>query len=167
MKRYPLPLHFKRSANDEKARRYEQVQLDFNRSVFDADEAANYTTEVVEGEEEEERRLDPRSVPRVPYVLRTLMSAVRNIQLYPPESKTIADSLRDVHEALEVVLDHNEQLHLSQAQRLLLANGQRLDVTRFHMLATTFLKLLTRLELQGIVFRRGVTREEIRRLFPF
>jgi diguanylate cyclase (GGDEF)-like protein len=159
-----LAYHFKRSANDEKARRYEQVQLDFNRSVFDADEAANYTTEVVEGEEEEERRLDPRSVPRVPYVLRTLMSAVRNIQLYPPESKTIADSLRDVHEALEVVLDHNEQLHLSQAQRLLLANGQRLDVTRFHMLATTFLKLLTRLELQGIVFRRGVTREEIRRL---
>jgi diguanylate cyclase (GGDEF)-like protein len=159
-----LAYHFKRSANDEKARRYEQVQLDFSKSVFDADEAANYTTEVLEGEEEEERRLDPHSVPRVPYVLRTLMSAVRNIQLYPPESKTIADALRDVHEALEVILDNNERLHLSQAQRVLLANGQRLDIARFHMLASSFLKLLTRLELQGIVFQRGVTREEIRRL---
>jgi diguanylate cyclase (GGDEF)-like protein len=159
-----LAYHFKRSANEEKARRYEQVQLDFSKAVFDADEAAHYTTQVVEGEEVEERRLDPRSVPRVPYVLRTFMSAVRNIQLYPPESKTIADAMRDVHEALEVILDNNERLHLSQAQRVLLANGQRLDVTRFQMLANSFLKLLTSLELQGIVFQRGVARDEIRRL---
>ncbi|UCC73699.1 MAG: diguanylate cyclase [Gemmatimonadota bacterium] len=159
-----LAYHFKRSANQEKARRWEQAQLDFSKSVFDADEAAQYTTEALETEEEEERRLDPKSVPRVPYVLRTFMSAVRNIQLYPPESKTISDALRDVHEALEVILDMNERLHLSQAQRVLLANGQRLEVSRFHMLANSFLKLLTRFELQGIIFRRGVTRDEIRAL---
>ncbi len=159
-----LAYHFKRSANQEKAQRWEQVQADFSKSVFDPEEAERYTGDLLEAEEVEERRLDPKSVPRVPYVLRTFMSAVRNIQLYPPESKPIADALRDLHEALEVILDLNESLHLSHAQRILLANGQRLDTSRFHMLAASFLKLLTRLELQGIVFQRGVKREEVRAL---
>jgi HEAT repeat protein len=157
-----LAYHFKRSANQEKAQRYEQVQVDMSSAVFDAEEAAQYTGEVVETEEETEKRLDPGSIPRVPYVLRTLMSVVRNVQLYPPESKSITDALRDIHEALDAILETNERLHLSQAQRILLANGQRLEVARFHMLASSFLKLLTRFDLQGIVFERGVSREELR-----
>ncbi|HSG82292.1 MAG TPA: HEAT repeat domain-containing protein, partial [Gemmatimonadota bacterium] len=159
-----LAYHFKRSANQDKAQLYEQLQLDTSRSVFDADEAATYSEELVETEGEAERRLEPESIPRVPYVLRTFMSAVRNIQLYPPDSQTIAEALREVHEAIDVILTVNEELHLAHAQRLLLANGQRLDVSRYTMLAKSFIGLLTRAELQGIVFRREVTREEIRAL---
>jgi diguanylate cyclase (GGDEF)-like protein len=162
-----LAYHFKRAENQEKAKRYEQVQLGANYSVFDADEAASYTGEVVEVEPDEvetESRLDPESIPRVPFVLRTLMSTVRNIQLYPPESKSIAEALRDLHDAIDAILDTNERLHLSQAQRALLANGQRLDVSRYSMLARSFIDLLTKTEIQGIIFKRGVTRDQIRDL---
>jgi diguanylate cyclase (GGDEF)-like protein len=159
-----LAYHFKRSANQEKARRYEQVQLSFGQSVFDADEAVNYSDEVIEAEAETERRLSGESLPRLPFVLRTFMSAVRNIQLYPPESKTIAEALREVHDAIDAILKVDERLHLAQAQRALLANGQRIDVSRFGMLARSFIDLLTRAELQGIVFKQDLSQEELRAL---
>ncbi len=159
-----LAYHFKRSANHEKARRYEQIQLAFNEAVFDADEAVDFTGELLAEELEAERKLEAESIPRVPYVLRTFMSAVRNIQLYPPDSRPIAEALREVRQAIEAILDKNEYLHLSHAQRFLLANGQRLDVSRYSMLAGSFLELLTRCELQGIVFRRALTADELRTL---
>jgi diguanylate cyclase (GGDEF)-like protein len=159
-----LAYHFKRSTNQEKARRYEQVQLAFNQTVFSPEEAAAYAGEFIEEELETERRLEPDSVRRVPEVLRTLASAVRNIQLYPSESKRIAQSLRDILDALSAILERNEQLHLAQAQHVLLVNGQRLDTSRFRALADSFLQLLTRAELQAIVFHQGITAEEIRAL---
>jgi len=159
-----LAYHFKRSANQEKARRYEQIQLASNEAVFDADEAVDLSGELLAEELEAERKLEAESIPRVPYVLRTFMSAVRNIQLYPPDSRPIAEALREVRQAIEAIVDKNEYLHLSHAQRFLLANGQRLDVSRYSMLAGSFLELLTRCELQGIVFRRALTADELRTL---
>ncbi len=157
-----LAYHFKRSANQEKARRYEQVQLAFNQTVFSPEEAAAYAGEFLEDEIETEQRLDKESLAHVPYFLRSLTSAIRSVQLYPAESKKITESLDSVYESLVAILAKNERLHLAQAQRVLLVNGQRLDVSRFTMLADTFIRLLTRSELQGIVIRRGVGGEEIR-----
>jgi diguanylate cyclase (GGDEF)-like protein len=159
-----LAYHFKRSANQEKARRYEQIQLAFNQTVFSPEEAAAYAGEFLEDEVEAEARLDPASIRQVPQVLRTIASAVRNIQLYPSESKRITQSLKTIVEALSIILENNEQFHLAQAQRVLLVNGQRLEASRFRALADSFLQLLTRAELQGIVFHQGVTAEEIRAL---
>ena len=157
-----LAYHFKRSANQEKARRYEQVQLAFNQTVFSPEEAAAYAGELLEDELETEPRLEKESLPHLPYFLRSLTSAVGAVQLYPSESKKITESLDSVHESLAAILAKNERLHLAQAQRVLLVNGQRLDVSRFTMLADSFLRLLTRSELQGVVLRRGVAGEEIR-----
>jgi diguanylate cyclase (GGDEF)-like protein len=159
-----LAYHFKRSANQEKARRYEQLQLVFNQTVFSPEEAAAYAGELLEDEVEAEPRLAPESIERVPYVLRSLTTAVRNTQLYPSESRRISQSLRAAQDALEEILAVNDHLHLAQAQRVLLVNGRRLDASRFTMLADSFLNLLTRSELQGIVFHRGVTPDEIRTL---
>ncbi len=159
-----LAYHFKRSANQEKAQRYDQVQIAFNQIVFSPEEAAIYAGEFLEEEVETERRLEAESIPRVPNVLRALTSTVRSIQLYPLESSRIAQSIDDVRTAIEDVLQKNERLHLAQAQRVLLVNGQRLDVSRYSILADTFRNLLTESELQGIVFHRGVTIEELRTL---
>jgi len=159
-----LAYHFKRSANQEKARRYEQVQLAFNQTVFSPEEAAAYAGEYLEDELETEQRLQVESLPRVPYVLRSIASAVRSVQLYPAESKKITESLDAVQESLAMILAKNDRLHLAQAQRVLLVNGQRLDTSQFSMLADSFLRLLTRSELQGIVFHHGVGPEEIRLL---
>ncbi len=159
-----LAYHFKRSANQQKAQRYEQVQLDFSQTVFNAAEAANYTGELIEDEGEAEKRLAPESIRLVPHVLRAIMSAARNIKLYPPESRTIAAALGQVKVAIVDILEIDERLHLSQAQRVLLANGQRLDITGYNVLVEAFLDILTRSELQGMVFFRGVTDSEIRAL---
>ncbi len=159
-----LAYHFKRSANQEKAQRYEQIQIAFNQTVFSPEEAAIYAGEFLEEEVETEKRLEPESIPRVPNVLRALTSTVRSIQLYPLESSRIAQSLDDVRAAVEEILQKNEHLHLAQAQRVLLANGQRLDVSRYSILADAFRSLLTESELQGVVFHRGLSAEELRAL---
>ena len=159
-----LAYHFKRSTNQEKARLYEQIQLDFSQTVFDPDEAANYTGEILEEDVETEKRLESESIHHVASVLRALMSAVRNIKLYPPESKAITEALDQVKAPIDKILESNEQLHLSQAQRVLLVNGQRLDITGFKALADSFLELLTWSELQGMAFRLSVTGAELRAL---
>ncbi len=159
-----LAYHFKRSANEEKARRYEQAQAAQDEAIYSPDEAPVYASEFLEEEADHETRLLPESVPRVPNVLRTLTSAVRNVQLYPLESKKITQSIEVLCKALEEILDRNERLHLSHTQRVLLVNGQRLDISRFSILADAFRDLLTRSDLQGIVFERGVTGEETRNL---
>jgi HEAT repeat protein len=156
-----LAYHFKRSSNQEKARRYERVQLAQSQMVFDPREAAEYTGEILESEVEEERRLVPESLPLVPDVLRAFTKAVRNIQLYPPESKAVMQSVTDVKVAVDSILTSNEWLHLSQEQRFLLANGQRIDVSEFSALSGAFLDLLTKAELKGMTLRRGLSDEEL------
>jgi diguanylate cyclase (GGDEF)-like protein len=156
-----LAYHFKRSSNQEKARRYERVQLAQSQMVFDPREAAEYTGEILESEVEEERRLIPESLRLVPDVLRAFTKAVRNIQLYPPESKAVIQSVTDVKVAVDAILASNEWLHLSQEQRFLLANGQRVDVSEFSALSGAFLDLLTKAELKGMTLRRGLSDEEL------
>jgi diguanylate cyclase (GGDEF)-like protein len=156
-----LAYHYKRSSNQEKARRYERAQLAQSQMVFDPREAAEYTGDIVEAEVEEERRLVPESLPLVPDVLRAFTKAVRNIQLYPPESKAVQQSVSEVKAATDAVLSSNEWLHLSQEQRFLFANGQRLDVSEFSALSDAFRELLTKAELKGMTLRQGLTDDEL------
>jgi diguanylate cyclase (GGDEF)-like protein len=158
-----LAYHFKRSANQDKARRYEKIQVAYTQSVFNADEAANYTGEILD-EVDTGPRLAPESLPLLPNVLRTFMSAVRNIRLYPPDSKAIPRSLQQVREALDEILAKNDRLHLSQSQHALLANGQRVDITELKFLTNSFVELLNRFELKGIVFYPGGGEDELQAL---
>ena len=156
-----LAYHFKRAANEEKARRYEQVQRGYAQMVFDPAEAARYKIEEVEEEAEGEGRLAPESIALVPNVLRAFMTAVRSHQLYPPESKAIPQALEQLCAALEELFTRNAWLHLSQDRQVLLANGQRLELTEWSALAGSFLELLDRFELQGLMFERGISEAEL------
>lgn len=159
-----LAYHFKRSANQEKARRYERIQLVFSQTVFDPEETAAYTGEVQEEEVEAEPRLHEDSLRYVPEVLRTFMKAVRSVQLYPPESDAVLTAIEDVKQPIDAILVHNEWLHFSHAQNVLLGNGQRLNVSDLQLLADGFRKLLHQAELQGLVFKQGVSEKELRAL---
>ena len=161
-----LAYHFKRSANQEKARQYEQIQLSYTKTVFNPQEAVEYTGDIIEEEVETERRIEPESLPLVPNLLRTLMKAVRSIQLYPEESRGVVQSLEDLKQTVDEILEKNERLHLSHAQRVLLVNGQRLDVSEVTAVADAFLELLNRYQLQGITFQQGLTDGEIKTLLP-
>jgi diguanylate cyclase (GGDEF)-like protein len=159
-----LAYHFKRSANQEKAQRYERVQRAYAQTLFDPEEAARYPAELLEEEPETPGRLTAESVALVPNVVRAFIMAVRSIQLYPAESKAIPQALQQFHRGLEEVLSWNAWLQLAQDRRALLANGQRLEVSDWTALAESLLELLDRLELQSLTFQRGVTEAELRTL---
>jgi len=158
-----LAYHFKRSANQEKARTYEELQAVSNKKVFNVQEAISYSGEQFEVHPED-IPLDPASLPQIPGVIRSLQTAVRNVRLYPPESKAVASAVLQATGAITQALSQNERLTFSHSKRALLVNGQKIDAGDFRFVADAFLDSLSRLELQGIAFHRGVTEQEVKLL---
>lgn len=148
-----LAYHFKRSANNEKAKTYEKLQAAYSANVFDAEEAISYSGDIP---------LDSASLPHIPVITRGLLTAVHNIRLYPPESKSIADANLKLMEAIRLVLTKNERLNLAQEEHVLLVNGQEVDVSEYKFVAESFLKFLSSVELMGIAFRKGFTERELK-----
>lgn len=155
-----LAYHFKRSANQAKARQYDRMQATYRDTVFNPVEAAGYAADT-DADEEVETRLTPDNLPLIPSVLRTLVGAARAIQLYPAESRAAVDAKRHALEAIAPILDNNSRLHLARADRALLVNGQRLDVSEYGSLARSFLDSLEHAELKGVCFENGLTETEL------
>jgi len=159
----PLAYHFKRSANQEKARTYEELQSVSNRKVFNVQEAVSYSGEQFEAQPEDVP-LDPASLPLIPGVIRSLQTAVRNVRLYPAESKAVSSAILQAMGAITQVLSRNDRLTFSHAKRVLLVNGQKVDVSEFRFVADAFIDSLSRLELQGLAFHRGLAEQELKLL---
>ncbi|MCK5650764.1 MAG: HEAT repeat domain-containing protein, partial [Gemmatimonadetes bacterium] len=183
-----LAYHFRRSANQAKARHYEQTQRAYTESVFDRGEIALYTDrddprevaaytdeddprevaasveEVVPEEIEAGAPLDADTVALVPQALRMILSAMRNIQLYPPESMAIARAMEQAMEALGAILVRTGRLTLTYAEGALIANGEPLDLSEYSVLETSVLDLLREAELRAVSLTRDVTVDEVRGL---
>jgi diguanylate cyclase (GGDEF)-like protein len=156
-----LAYHFKRSTNQEKASNYEQLQVDSNNRIFNAAEAVYYTAERSAEAAPETIPLDQDSLPLIPTVLRSMLLVVRNMNLYPPGSKAIVTANQQLKEVIDEFLAKNELLSFFAIKQALIVNGQRIDATEFHYFAESFLKFLSRLELKGIAFKKGLTEEEL------
>jgi len=156
-----LAYHFKRSANQEKARVYEQLQVTQNSMVFNAGEAVYYTGEGPAELKPKELPLDAQSVALLPNVFRTFLLAVRNTTLYPPGSKSIVVANEKAKEAIDKILERNDTLTVFQVERALLVNGKRVEIAEFKAFAASFLQLLYRLELKGVTLKRGMPMEEL------
>lgn len=182
-----LAYHFRRSTNDAKARRYEQIQRAYTDSVFDRREVSGYQrrtgpwdavpTEIDElsqaaaqagkdGPEEIEAGapLDVEAVALVPEVLRMILSAMRNIQLYPPESMTITQAMEQTMAVLGRILARTGRLTLTYDEGALIANGEPLDLSENRMLETQMVDLLRGAALRAVSFARDVTVDEVRSL---
>ncbi len=156
-----LAYQFKRSANQEKARRYERMQLSYSNTVFNSAEAAAYTGEPVEEEPEIGEPLGSEVLRSMPELIRSLLTSVRNIQLYPAESDAVVTSRRRTGDAIRSVLGESKVLNFSLAQRNLEVNGSELDTTGFTTLADSLVELLAHRNLRTLVFLRGVTDSEL------
>ncbi len=161
-----LAYHFKRSANQEKATRYDRIQSDLRRKTFNRDEAEQYTGDsfVEEDEGRREEKLTAGALAQLPNLFRTLVTTVRSVQLYPPDSKPIQRAYQTAFDSVAAVLERVEHLELSRASGVLLANGHKIDVTDFRLLANSYLELLDRAELESIDFRRGLAPDELNAL---
>ncbi len=156
-----LAYHFKRSANQEKARLYEQLQATQNCMMFNAGEAVYYTGEGPAEIKPKELPLDVESVALLPNVFRMFLLAVRNTTLYPPGSKSIVVANDKAKEAIDKILQRNDTLTVFQVERALLVNGKRVEMAEFKAFAASFLQLLYRLELKGVTLKRGLSMDEL------
>jgi len=156
-----LAYHFKRSTNQEKAGNYEKLQVSSNNRLFDAAEAVYYTAERSPEAAPDTSPLDKNSLPLIPAVIRSMLLVVRNLKLYPPGSKAIVAANRQMKEVIDQFLKKNELLSLFGIKSALIVNGQKIDVSEYKYFAESFLKLLSRFELKGITFRKGLTEKEL------
>ena len=156
-----LAYHFKRSTNQEKAGNYEQIQATSNNQIFNATEAIHYTAERSAEAAPEVTPLAKDSIPLIPTILRSLLTVVRKIKLYPPGSKTIVTANRQMKEMIDKFLTSNELLSFFAIKNALIVNGQKIDVSEFKYFADSFLKFLSLVELKGLAFKKGLTEEEL------
>ena len=158
-----LAYHFKRSANRDKAARYDQIQSDLRRRTFDREEAERYTGESLVEEDggPRDEKLGAVALAQLPNLFRTLVTTVRSVQLYPADSKPIQKAYETAFDAVAAVLAFEEHLELSRSKGVLLANGHKVDVNDFRLLANSYLELLDRAELESIDFRRGLSPDEL------
>ncbi|MEE9264585.1 MAG: HEAT repeat domain-containing protein, partial [Vicinamibacteria bacterium] len=153
--------HFHRSANQEKARRYEQMRRAYGEATFNGEEAVNYSGELPELDAQTELPLDEESLRVVHDLLRSVLSAVRSLKLYPSESPAIARARRQVKEVLDRLLAQNPVVRLSRTQRTLRVNDQPLKVAEHRSLTEAFIELMDEADLDAIRFRRVVPEEEL------
>jgi len=156
-----LAYHFKRSSDQEKARRYEQMKLAYQQTVFNGDEAASYTGEPIELEPEIGEALDSKALRLLPDVFRTLLTAVRSIQLYPPESDAVVKARQQTREAIVAVNKMTGRLNFSLHQRVLSVNGDEVETAELKTLVTSLIDLLVGVDLRTVVFCDGLLDSEL------
>ena len=156
-----LAYHFQLSANQEKARVYLDSQRALDHSIFNAQEAINYTGDKVEDTVPEDAPLDPASLSQIPEIIRALLTSVRNIKLYPPGSKAIVSSTQQLSEAINKILADNERLTITIVENGLVVNGESLEIAEFKSIAEAFIKFFTGVELRGVTFSQGFAEHEL------
>jgi diguanylate cyclase (GGDEF)-like protein len=155
-----LAYHFKRSANLDKARLYEQVRESQSSAVFMPAEALGYTGESPAEVKPKEVPLDEESTASIPNLLRQLLLAVRNVRLYPPGSRSVMIANQQAKDAIDLILEKNDFLSLFEIDRTLHVNGKKADTSEYKVFADSLMKMLQGLELKGIVLKKGLSQDE-------
>ncbi len=157
----PLAYHFSHSANQEKATKYEQVLVASNSKIFSPVVATSPEPEQQDKALAEDAPLDDASMASVPTVIRHLLTSVRNLKLYPSDSKCITISSGRLSKFIDEILEKNEYLSLVLTKQVLVVNGQKVDVSGFTFVYEAFVNFLRQAELKGIAFHRGLSRHEL------
>jgi HEAT repeat protein len=109
-----------------------------------------------------EQRLDQGDLARIPDILRSLLSASKNIKLYPLESKAIAAPLEQLMEALRSILSRRQALTLAQVSQALVVNGLRINISGIETLVDGFLKFLDAIKLTSLTFLSTLPYDEVK-----
>lgn len=111
-----------------------------------------------------EEKLDREDVPLVHEIIRCLLSAAKNIKLYPVKSRTVTNAVGQLAEAVQAGVARRAVLTLSRVGTSLLVNGERIDVSEFRALAESFLQWLQSLGLNSLTFLEQVSGQELQKL---
>ena len=155
-----LAYHFQRSANIEKAKLYEALQSRHNTVVFNPSEAAFYSGDGPPDAIPDEP-LDGEGTSLVPDLMRSFLIAIRNTKLYPAGSQLTRNAVTKLKSVLDAILLSNSQVHLAHEKKALYINGVEADVSDYKGTAESFITFLSRLELAGVIFKQGISEDEL------
>ena len=105
--------------------------------------------------------LQDQDLAEIPNILRDFNRAVKNIKLYPLDTKPVSDAIGDFYSSLCAVLGRHQTLSFSAVEGSLLANGQRLNTADYESLADSYLDFMRESNLHSITFLANVTEPEI------
>jgi HEAT repeat protein len=109
-----------------------------------------------------DQKLDQDDLNRIPEIIRCLLSAAKNIKLYPVDSKAISGTIDPLMEALRSILSRRPVLTLAQVSHSLLVNGVRVDTSEIKTLAESFMKFLSSIMLSSITFMDRLSDDELK-----
>jgi len=157
----PLAYHFNRSTDHKKASHYEKLQASANNRNFNPSEAESYTVDKAGEGLSAYTPLDKDDFQKIPKIMRDLIVAARNIELYPAGSKSIVNIRQQLKSSIDQILSKNESLSIDLVKQSILINGQRIDMADIKLVAQSFVQSLKRLDLKGITFHQGVEEREL------
>ncbi|MBW1989432.1 MAG: diguanylate cyclase [Deltaproteobacteria bacterium] len=155
-----LAYHFQRSANLEKAAKYEELQAEHNSMVFNAAEAVTYTGDGLGEEVLAEKPLNPSDLRLVLDLLRSFLVAARNTRLYPAGSQLTSNAVSAFMDNLTPLLKNNPVVSFSVENKELYVNNEPLDAGEYKSVAESFVNFLGRHELRAVAFKSGLEKEE-------
>jgi len=108
--------------------------------------------------------LSQDNVAGVIAIFHLLRAAMQTRRLYPETSQAVARACERLHKGFLETLAHTPSVHLSEAEGMLLINGEALAWKgEERRVAETFCRTLSAVGLKDIVFLRGLALEEIKR----
>ncbi len=163
-----LAHHYKRSDNQEKAQVYEQLQMNYNRKIFNDHEVARYAVNDKDddgqggADEIGDVPLTDESLKYVPKLLQSMLVSIRNTRLYPAESKSVTNSVHQLTQLVDKVLEDTERFSIITEKNSILINGQIIEVGNFQSIAQKIIDFWDRLQLKCLTFVKGFKEEELK-----
>ena len=158
----PLAYHFQLSADQDKARRYRELQQAHDDKIFDSEEAIYYTGDLEA--ETKLRILDPvdrDTLVRSPEVMAAMLESIEKIRLSPSGSRDAGGVSRRLKRSIDRILQDNKALHFTRLQGSVAVNGEPANVAEHKPVAQAFVALMSRLGLRGVAFFQGLTEREL------
>ncbi|HDZ77611.1 MAG TPA: diguanylate cyclase, partial [Candidatus Omnitrophica bacterium] len=166
-----LSFHAAQVAGGTAAAKYRGLIKKKADGIFNPAELMDYLKEFVKEEEvlEEEEDVEEIKVALSPAVnieitrlIRTILSAIKNFQLYPSGSSIRDDFVDDIYKSAGLVLEQIPKLKIIESEGILVINGRRLSVREAQEWGGhNLVSLMIEINMKSLAFIRGVTKEEI------
>jgi diguanylate cyclase (GGDEF)-like protein len=166
----PLAYHFKHSGNVTKEGVYTQIQAEQDRRVFkpgeipeslDEDAPDTDDAEKTGVEELGDAPLGEANFALIPGLFRTIMITVRNIRLYPADSKSVTSAMEHLVKLISRVLEEVERFSIVTEKQAVLINGRRLETKDAPAVAAQIIDFWDQLQLKSLTFKRGFDPAEL------
>jgi diguanylate cyclase (GGDEF)-like protein len=109
-----------------------------------------------------DQKLDSEDLIQVRKIIRALLSAAKNIKLYPLDSNAISGYVDQFMEALSSIFKKQPVLTLANISNSLVVNGVSIDTSKMGMTPKNFLKFLASIQLSSLTFLEHLSVDELK-----